>query len=191
MGIYDVPATYLIEEVAEKLKTEIEAPPFSGVIKTGVHRERAPQRQDWFYMRMASILYRTYKVNIIGTEMLRSYYGGKRNRGVKTEHRVKASGKVIRTAVQSLEKAGYLEKAKPKGRKITGKGQKLLNEFSKVVAKNLAEGKYKKKQRIRVVDVKAKEVKDAIRKQGQDDKKKIDSKDKDKKDKQQKKGESK
>ncbi|MBT4870300.1 MAG: 40S ribosomal protein S19, partial [Candidatus Diapherotrites archaeon] len=113
MGIYDVPIAYLIEETAEKLKTDIEEPEFTKYVKTGVHRERAPQRDDWFYVRMASILYRAYKWNVIGTERLRSYYGGKRNRGVKEEHQYKASGKVIRSAVQKLEAGGYLEKAQP------------------------------------------------------------------------------
>ncbi len=174
MGIYDVPAKYLLEETAQKLSTEIEKPAFTAYVKTGVHRERAPQRQDWFYMRMASILYRTYRWEIVGTEALRSYYGGRRNRGVKREHRYKASGKVIRSAVQSLEKAGYLEKAKPKGRKITTKGFRLLTGISKEVEKNMEAGKYAKKIKIIKEDAKAKEVHDELRKQDQERHKKPD-----------------
>ncbi len=30
---------------------------------------------------------------LVGTERLRTYYGGKKNRGVKPEHQYKASGK--------------------------------------------------------------------------------------------------
>jgi small subunit ribosomal protein S19e len=148
MGIYDVPAAHLIEETAGKLIGEFEEPEFTGYVKTGMHRERAPQRKDWFYVRSASILYRAYKNGVIGTERLRSYYGGKRNRGLKTEHQYKSSGKVIRTVLQKLESAGYLEKAEPKGRKITGKGIKLLNEMSKIAEKNWQEGKYVKKERV-------------------------------------------
>jgi small subunit ribosomal protein S19e len=143
MGIYDVPAAYLIEETASKLAGEMDEPAFASYAKSGVHRERAPQRNDWFYVRSASILYRAYKNGIVGTERLRSYYGGKRNRGLKREHQYKASGKVIRTSLQELEKAGYLERTQPKGRKITGKGMKLLNEMSKVAEKNWKDGKYK------------------------------------------------
>jgi small subunit ribosomal protein S19e len=186
MGIYDVPATYLIEETAQKLKTEIEEPVFAEYVKTGMHRERAPQREDWFYVRMASILYRTYKWNVIGTEALRSYYGGKRNRGLKREHQYKAGGKVIRLAVQNLEKAGYLERAQPKGRKITGKGQKLLNEMSKIVVKGIAENKYAKKVKIKVENKKSKEVHDELRRHS-DDKKKKDKEKEDSKGKKQKK----
>jgi len=144
MGIYDVPSKYLIEETSKILGQELEQPSFAIYVKTGMHKERAPQREDWFFVRMASIMYRAYKWQVIGTERLRSYYGGRKNRGLKTEHHYKASGKVIRSAVQTLEKAGYLEVAKPKGRKISSKGFKLLNEISKVVAKNMQEDKYKK-----------------------------------------------
>jgi small subunit ribosomal protein S19e len=148
MGIYDVPAAYLIEETAGKLVGEFSEPEFTGYVKSGRHRERAPQRKDWFYVRSASILYRAYKHGIVGTERLRSYYGGKRNRGLKTEHHYKASGKVIRSAIQSLEKSGYLERTQPKGRKITGKGVKLLTAMSKVAEKNWQDGKYKKAEKV-------------------------------------------
>lgn len=168
MGIYDVPAKYLIEEIAEKLKTEIEKPAFTAYVKTGMHVERAPQREDWFYIRMGSILYRTYKWNVIGTERLRSYYGGRKRRGVKTEHKYKASGKVIRSAVQNLEKAGYLEKAKPKGRKLTSKGEKLLNEIAKITAKNNEAKKYEKVVKIKVKDVKAEEAKKELQRYNQE-----------------------
>ena len=173
MGIYDVPAAYLIEETATKLKTEVKEPEFVKYVKSGVHKERAPQREDWFYVRMASILYRAYKWNVIGTEKLRSYYGGKKNRGVKEEHQYKASGKVIRTAVQKLEEVGYLERAQPKGRKLTGKAQKLLNDNSKIVVKGIADGKYAKKVKVdKKEDSKVKEVHDELKKQNDDKKSK-------------------
>ena len=170
MGIYDVPAKFLIEEVADKLKTEIEQPEFTLYVKTGMHVERAPQREDWFYVRMGSVLYRAYKWNVIGTERLRSYYGGRKRRGVKTEHKYKAGGKVIRSAVQHLEKAGYLEKAKPKGRKLTPKGQKLLNEIAKLTAKNLEAGKYVKVVKVKVKDLKAEEAKKELHRYAQEKK---------------------
>jgi small subunit ribosomal protein S19e len=165
LGIYDVPAKYLIEESAGKLKTEIEQPEFVQFVKSGVHKERAPAREDWFYVRMGSILYRAYKWNILGTSRLRTYYGGRKRRGLRTEHHRKASGKVIRTAVQKLEEAGYLEKAKPKGRKLTPKGQKFLNEVSKSVATNMESGKYTKKIKLQKEDAQAKAVKEDLKKQ--------------------------
>jgi len=165
MGIQDVPAEYLIEETAGKLISEIQKPEWTDYVKTGMHVERAPQRQDWFYVRMASILYRAFKWGTIGTEALRSYYGGRRNRGVKKEHHYKASGKVIRTCVQALEKAGYLERAQPSGRKITTKGFRLLNDTAKIAEKNWKEGKYVHKEKAKKAfdEKKKKEVHDTLR----------------------------
>ncbi len=130
MGIYDVPAAGLIEEVAKDLKAKIKQPAFAPYVKTGANRERAPNNPDWFFHRAASVLYRVYKNGALGTGALRSYYGGRKNRGVRPEHKVKASGKIIRLALQSLEKEGLVKKDK-KGRKITAKGEKLLFEKAK------------------------------------------------------------
>jgi small subunit ribosomal protein S19e len=167
MGIQDVPAGYLIEETAKKLGKEIPSPAWAEYVKTGVHVERAPQREDWFQVRMASILYRAYKWGVLGTEALRTYYGGRKNRGVKREHHYKASGKVIRSSVQELEKAGYLEKAKPKGRKLSVKGFKLLNELSKVVETNVKNNAYavQPKERKTFDEKKRKEVQETLKMQ--------------------------
>jgi small subunit ribosomal protein S19e len=167
LGIQDVVADYLIEETAQKLKEEITQPDWVRFVKTGVHNERAPQRDDWFYVRMGSILYRAHKWGVLGTESLRTYYGGRRNRGVKREHHYKASGKVIRTCVQELEKAGYLEKATPRGRKLSSKGFKLLNAMAKITEKGMQEGKYKSKPKAKKAfdEKKRKEVQDTLKMQ--------------------------
>jgi len=178
MGIHDVPAEYLIEETAKILSEGIEKPIWADYVKTGVHNERAPARDDWFYVRMASILYRAFKWGTIGTEALRSYYGGRRNRGVKREHHYKASGKVIRSCVQNLEKAGYLERAQPKGRKVSIKGFKLLNEMAKIAEKNMNANVYanKPKERKAFDEKKRKEVQDTLKGQERGHGKKVDDK---------------
>lgn len=133
MGIFDVPATELIEAVAAELKKSpvFKEPVWTLFVKSGRHRERQPQRRDWWQMRCASILFRVFKDGPVGTESLRTYYGGKRNRGVKPHHFSKASGKVIRSCLQALEKDGLIKKAKPKGRQIAPKGEKFLNAKAK------------------------------------------------------------
>jgi len=60
-----------------------------------------------------------------------------------------------------VRKKTNVKKAKPKGRKLTSKGQKLLNEISKVTAKNLEAGKYVKVVKVKVRDIKAEEAKKA------------------------------
>jgi small subunit ribosomal protein S19e len=132
MGIYDVPAADLISNMSEELKKTIEKPAWADYVKTSVGRERAPDNRDWLYVRMASVLYRIYRDGPRGVGSLRSYYGGRKRKGVRKTHHVKASGKVLRFCMQSLEKEGLLEKAK-KGRKISPKGQSLLEKSSKSV----------------------------------------------------------
>ncbi|MFH1391293.1 MAG: 30S ribosomal protein S19e [Candidatus Diapherotrites archaeon] len=143
MGIFDVPAGMLIEEVAKELKGKIQQPELFSYIKTGAHKERTPNNPDWFYVRNASILYQIYKHGSTGTGSLRTYYGGRKNRGVKPEAKRKASGKVIRVCLQQLEKQGLLKKDK-KGRIVTGLGEKLLYAKSKDVQKVVDEINKKK-----------------------------------------------
>ncbi|MCH7902846.1 30S ribosomal protein S19e [archaeon] len=145
MGIFDVPASMLIEEVAKDLKQKIQQPDFIAFVKSGAHTERAPNNPDWFYMRNASILYQIYKHGAAGTGHLRNYYGGRKNRGVKPERKRKASGKIIRVCLQSLEKQGLLKKEK-KGRIVSSQGEKLLYAKSLEVGKIFEETKKKKEQ---------------------------------------------
>ncbi|MCX6802410.1 MAG: 30S ribosomal protein S19e [Candidatus Diapherotrites archaeon] len=142
MGVFDVPASDLIEEIAVDLreKFKIEKPAFADYVKTGVCKERAPQRQDWYYVRIASILYRIFKEGPLGVGSLRTYYGGRQARGVRPHKFEKASGKIIRKGIQDLEKAGLLKKA-PKGRTISPKGQSYLIKKSKEVKELLPQKK--------------------------------------------------
>jgi len=134
MGVFDIPASDLIEEIAKDLAGEfkVEKPAFTEYVKTSSHKERAPQRDDWYYVRAASILYRIFKEGPLGVGSLRTYYGGKKNRGVRPHRFRKASGKVIRQAMQSLENAGLIKKA-DKGRAISPKGHSYLVKKSKAV----------------------------------------------------------
>ena len=130
MGIMDVPATNLIDEMAADFKEKLQKPAFTEWVKTGAHVERAPQNQDWWYIRTASVLYRVYVDGPLGTEKLRTYYGGKRNRGSSPHRFGKSSGKVVRSCLQALEKEGLIKKLK-KGRTISPKGESYLTQFSK------------------------------------------------------------
>ncbi len=138
MGIYDVHATALIDAIAEDLKGRVKQPGWMDFVKTGRHRERGPHRTDWFYVRMASILYRTYREGLVGTNRLKSYYGGRKNRGARPHKHFKAGGKVIRVCLQELEKLGLLKKEKA-GRSLSGKGASYLNQKAKEVKKVLDE----------------------------------------------------
>ena len=136
----DVPASKLIEKLAKYLKDNVDAvtpPAWASIVKTGTHVEKQPQNPDWWYTRCASILRKIYVHGPLGIEKLRANYGGRKNYGVKPEHVVKAGGSVIRKALQQLETAGYIETLKPRGRRVTREGRKLLQELAEEIGKEL------------------------------------------------------
>lgn len=146
--IYDVDPSELVENTAEELKKldSIKPPVWAAFVKTGVHKERHPIKNDWWYARAASILRQIYRYSPIGVSKLRTMYGGKKSRGYKTEHFYKGSGNIIRKILQQLEKEGFVKqdlKSKHKGRLITAKGKKFLDgiaaNFSKTKVERVKE----------------------------------------------------
>ena len=127
--VYDVPALELIQHIAKKFVKEnaIEMPEQNKYAKTSVASENLPDNADWWYVRCASILRKIYMNNGIGIAELKEKYGGKRRRGSKPSHARAGSGTVVRRCVQQLEQAGYVTKIRGKGRVITPKGQKLMD----------------------------------------------------------------
>ncbi len=128
--VYDVKAEPLIQEVAKELEDDFEEPEWTDYVKTGSHKERPPEQDNWYYIRSAAILRKIYVDGPLGTSRLKTIYGGRKNNGHGPEHNQEASGKVIRTALQNLEEAGYVETEEGEGRKITEKGQAFLDEKS-------------------------------------------------------------
>jgi small subunit ribosomal protein S19e len=136
----DVPASKLIEKLAKYLKENADAvtpPTWASMAKTGTHVEKQPQDPDWWYVRSASLLRKIYIHGPIGIEKLRADYGGRKNYGVKPSHAAKAGGSTVRKALQQLETAGYVETFKPRGRKLTREGRKLLQELAEELSREL------------------------------------------------------
>ncbi|MGB9713389.1 MAG: 30S ribosomal protein S19e [Candidatus Bathyarchaeales archaeon] len=139
--VYNVPASKLIEKLAQYLKEnvdEINPPPWSSFVKTGAHVQKPPQNPDWWYIRCASLLRKIYVHGPIGLERLRADYGGRKNFGVRPDHAVKAGGAIIRKALQQLEAAGLIEKLPSRGRKVTTEGRKLLQEITEELSREYA-----------------------------------------------------
>jgi small subunit ribosomal protein S19e len=140
MNPNDVPASKLIGKVAKYLKENVDVvtpPEWASITKTGSQAEKQPENPDWWYVRSASLLRKIYVHGPIGIEKLRANYGGRKNNGVKPAHARKAGGSILRKALQQLETAGFIENAKPQGRKITPQGRKLLQELTGEVCKEL------------------------------------------------------
>src|SRR3989338_696145 len=133
--IYDVEINQLIEKSGLELQKvgAIMPPEWAISVKTGIHKERPPYRQDWWYVRAAAILRSVYILGPIGVSKLRQKYGGRKNRGYKPERFKRGSGNILRKILQQLEKAGFIKQTQignRKGRIITPAGKSFLDKVA-------------------------------------------------------------
>ena len=134
VSIYDVEPRKLIDAAATELKKmpELAPPEWANYVKTGVHNERPPAENDWWYVRSASILRTIYKFGPIGVSKLRTKYGGRKNRGHAPDKTFKASGNIIRKILQKLELIGFIKQDQigvHKGRVLTPKGESFMDKL--------------------------------------------------------------
>ncbi len=133
----EVSANKLIYATSQELKAvqAIKPPEWVAMVKSGSHNERVPEDEDFWYKRCASIL-RTLMISErkrVGVRRLQHKYGGRQQHTVARSHHRKAGGKIIRVAMQQLEKAGLVKKDKT-GRVITAAGKKFLEKAAKTAA---------------------------------------------------------
>ena len=129
--VYDVPADLLIRKVAEALKArqEIKPPAWAAFAKTGVHKELPPEDPDWWYVRSAAVLRRVYIDGPLGVQRMRSFYGGKKDRGSKPNAFRKGSGSIMRKALQQIEACKFIVHDK-NGRRIAPAGQSFMDAMA-------------------------------------------------------------
>lgn len=124
----------IIEKLAVKLKSSVSPPDWASFVKTGHGKQRPPIRQDWWYVRSASVLLSVQKLGPVGVSKLSTKYGTRKDKGVKPEKFTRGSRNVIRKILQQLEGSGLLKQEAigvHKGRVVTNEGIKLINEASK------------------------------------------------------------
>ena len=127
-NVFDVPAGKLIAATAEKLKSvpELKPPAWIHYVKSGAHKERAPEQPDFWYMRCASILRQIYLKGPVGVSIFRRHFGGAKGHTVQRSHKTKAGGNIIRKSLQALEKAGLVDRSRA-GRSVTAKGKAFVD----------------------------------------------------------------
>ncbi|KAJ8427999.1 hypothetical protein Cgig2_028009 [Carnegiea gigantea] len=108
----------------------IELPPWTDIVKTGVHKELAPYDPDWYYIRAASIARKIYLRGGLGVGAFRRIYGGSKRNGSRPPHFCKSSGSVARHILQQLEKMNIVAIDTKGGRKITSSGQRDLDQVA-------------------------------------------------------------
>jgi len=131
VNIYDEDINASIENIGINLKNLIKSPEWAKFVKTGSGKERPPVREDWYHIRAASVLVTVYKRGPIGVNKLKIKYGSNKNRGHKPGKFVRASGKILRSILQQLEKAElvkYKKEGMHKGRIISAKGKSLVDK---------------------------------------------------------------
>ena len=135
--VYDAIPDHLIRKVAEELRKrkEITPPAWAAFAKTGAHKEMPPEDPDWWYVRVAAVLRRVYVDGPLGVERMRSFYGGKKNRGSKPNAFRKGSGSILRKSLQQLEAAGLIVHDKT-GRKVSPAGMAFLDNIAQEVKVN-------------------------------------------------------
>ncbi len=130
-NVYDVEPNDLIDLAKEELKKveSVKMPEWALYVKTGSHKQRPPEQDDFWFIRGAALLRKIYTKGPVGISRLQREYGGRKNYGSSPEHHADAGGKILRVLLQQLEKAGYVKKSK-KGREITAAGMKFLDNIA-------------------------------------------------------------
>jgi small subunit ribosomal protein S19e len=136
---FDVPADKLIDRLTAAMKRNdsISPPEWADMVKTGIHREKSPADPDWWYTRVAAVLRKVYMNGPIGTAQLAAMFGGPVDRGSKPYHAWSGSRAIIRLSLKQLETAGLIMREGHKGRRISPAGQRLLDNESHEIFKEL------------------------------------------------------
>lgn len=137
--IKQVKSADFVSKCSEELKKikEIKPPEWSLYAKTGSHKKNPPHNPDWWYVRASSILRRIAIDGPVGVSRLRTFYGGKKERGHKPEKFRKAGGNAIRKILQQLESAGFttIQKDGKKGRILSEKGRRFVAKIIEEIKK--------------------------------------------------------
>jgi small subunit ribosomal protein S19e len=137
VSVRDVDAQKFIKAYAAHLKRagKLAVPSWVDIVKTGTHKELAPYDPDWFFVRCASVARQLYIRPGAGVGGLASFYGGRKNKGVRPSKHSDASTSVVRKALQALEKLSLLEKDGKGGRRVSPAGQRDLDRVAALCAK--------------------------------------------------------
>lgn len=138
---YDAPVDELLDELAIRLEDELEEPEWARYAKAGDAKEMPPTQDDFWFRRGASILRKVAIDGPVGVGTLATAYGdgkeGTNRYRVAPRRRSDGSRNVIRTLIQQLESAGYIEDTNGEGRRVTADGRSLLDETAGDVIEQL------------------------------------------------------
>jgi len=134
--VREVSAQIYINLLAKHLEDSkvVEAPSWSDLVKLACFNEMPPAAQNWWFVRVASVARQVYLHPGTSVQALRNRYGDGQRNGTSPNHHRQAAKKIIREALQQLEKLGWVSCDATKGRAITSKGQKALDAIAQQIA---------------------------------------------------------
>eukprot|EP00483_Globobulimina_turgida_P003751 UN03757 len=147
--VKDVNGHLFNRQLAKQLKKGGEASPPEWIdcVKSGYSRELPPNNPDWYYVRMASIGRKIYLRCPQGVGGLARSYGNKNTRrGVRPGRKARGARKICRHALQEYEKMGFMKKAE-RGRRLTKKGRKFFDDFSRRLRRSRMVNEYYTRKR--------------------------------------------
>lgn len=146
MKIEEVCPVKFIDTLSKSLKEEkkLQKPEEAAYIKTGHGRELAPENENWYHIRAASILRKLYMEELTNPEKSKHgfgvmwfarVYGGSKNNGHKPSHTVSGSKSLVRRILQSLENIKLVSKLSMGGRKLSPTGLSYLESIAEQTVK--------------------------------------------------------
>ena len=128
----DVNAWRWIKACAAHLKQEgkLFVPRCAEIVKTSHGRDRAPQNNDWYYIRAAAVLRAIYLRPGTGYGGLSKRFGIKKNRGSRPEITTRAARGLLHWACRSLEGLKLVKKGKESGHVLTPEGRKRVDTIA-------------------------------------------------------------
>src|SRR6056300_811596 len=129
-SVRNVPASLFISMYADFLKKSgrVELPSWLNIVKTGNNKVNSPENPNWYFYRLAALSRKFYLNRGKGIGNLRKDFGGKKRRGSRPGKRVLSSGKILRLAIQQLEKLNIIYQDDHGKRKITKKAKQDMDK---------------------------------------------------------------
>ncbi|AEA39033.1 40S ribosomal protein S19 (nucleomorph) [Cryptomonas paramecium] len=119
--VTDIPADFFIAFYANFLKKggQVDVPSWIDIVKTKNSRKNSPYSSDWFFYKLASLA--------------RKFYIKKEKKFCSSKIAHNKNGKVLRFALQELEKLKIIEKNEKDNRIITQKAQRDMDNKAKKI----------------------------------------------------------
>jgi small subunit ribosomal protein S19e len=120
-----------------KKSGRIEIPSWINIVKTGIGKKNAPDNPDWFFLKIAALARKFYLNRGKGVGSLTRKFGNKKKKGTMPFKKTKSSGKIIRFALQMLEKLKIITRDEEGKRKIAKKAKLDMDKRANKIFLNL------------------------------------------------------